>query len=85
MVNCQAYGCNNSSRTEGPGHGKTYFLISNPNRFPEKRDHAARWRHNIGTGWTVKTFKFGTSKKVCQDHLFISVHLISKRTCRLDS
>ena len=73
------------SKSGDPGHGKTYFLIPNPNRFPEKRNLAARWVHNIGTGWTVKTFKFGTSKKVCQDHLFISVHLILKRTCRLDS
>ena len=65
MVNCQAFGCNNDSRK---GAGKTFYIISNPEKYPEKSELIARWLHNIGTGWTLKTFKFTHAKRVCEDH-----------------
>ena len=68
MVCCQAYGCKNHDRPGTPGHRKLYYQIPDPTRHPEKADLAARWLHNIRTGWTVKTFKFGKHKKVCEDH-----------------
>ena len=40
MVNCQAFGCNNDSRK---GAGKTFYIISNPKKYPEKSELIARW------------------------------------------
>ena len=59
IVNCQAFGCNNDSRK---GAGKIFYIISNPEKYPEKSELIARWLHNIGTGWTLKTFKFTHAK-----------------------
>ena len=39
MVNCQAFGCNNDSRK---GAGKTFYIISNPEKYPEKSELIAR-------------------------------------------
>ena len=68
MVCCQAFGCSNRDERGNPGYGKSFFQIPDPTKHPEKADIAARWLHNMRTDWTVKTFRFGKSKKVCEDH-----------------
>ena len=67
MVLCAAYGCNN--RTDRKLRDKrTFYTIPNPNIHPEKKNLAAHWLHNIGTGWSVKNFKVASYLKVCEDH-----------------
>ena len=36
---------------------RTLYTIPNPNIHPEKRNLAAQWLQNIGTGWSVRNFK----------------------------
>ena len=63
MPSCQAYGCSNTSgRTPGK---LSYFRF--PNSVHEK-SQVERSLHNIGTGQTINTFKFGRDKVVCSDH-----------------
>ena len=49
MVLCAVYGCYNRY-DKGKGKGISLFSISNPRIKPEKKDLAARWLFNIGTG-----------------------------------
>ena len=63
MPSCQAWGCaNTSGKTAVKKH---YHKIPEP---PKEIQRAERWLHNIGTGHTPQTFKFGSSKVVCSDH-----------------
>ena len=63
MPSCQAYGCSNTS---GKTTGKiSYFHFPDPSK---EKARAERWLHNIGTGYTVTSFKFSRSKVVCSDH-----------------
>ena len=67
MVLCAAYGCNN--RTDRNLRDKRiFYTIPNAKIHPEKRNLAAQWLHNIGTGWSVKNFNFASYKRVCEDH-----------------
>ena len=64
MVNCQAFGCNNDSRK---GSGRNFYLIPNPERYPVKnRLDSSKVPQYIGTGWTLKIFKFTNHKRVYQ-------------------
>ena len=69
MVLCAAYGCCNRSDKRGKGTGISFFAIPNPNprKKPAKKDLAARWLFNIGTGWTVDDYSFN-GQAVCQEH-----------------
>ena len=67
MVTCAAYGCYNRS-DKGNGKGISFFSFANPRIKPEKKDLAAGWLFNIGTGWTVKNYSFDDAKKVCHEH-----------------
>ena len=64
---CCLYGCYNIS-DKGKGKGISFFSFPNPRIKPEKKDLAARWLFNIGTGWTVKNYSFDNAKKVCHEH-----------------
>ena len=64
---CCLYGCYNRS-DKGKGKGISFFSFPNPRIKPEKKDLAARWLFNIGTGWTVKNYSFDNAKKVCHEH-----------------
>ena len=63
MVTCAAHGCYNRS-DKGKGKGISFFSFPNPRIKPEKKDLAARWLFNIGTGWTVKNYSFDNAKKL---------------------
>ena len=67
MPECQAYGCLNK-RGEGNSKGKSFFVIPDGRKYPEKRELSQQWLHNIGTGHTVEKFSFGKHKLVCEDH-----------------
>ena len=65
MPTCIAYGCSNTSGKSDIKRG--FFRVPVPkNEEEEKR--AARWLHNIGTGYTVNMFRFTVGNKVCEDH-----------------
>ena len=64
MPSCAAYGCSN---TTGKASSKKFFVIPKPKNEAESL-RSARWLHNIGTGHTVKEFKFSKEKVVCEDH-----------------
>ena len=49
MVLCAAYGCNNMT-DRNLSDKRRFYTIPNPNIHPEKRNLAAQWLHNIGTG-----------------------------------
>ncbi|XP_071852268.1 uncharacterized protein [Apostichopus japonicus] len=66
MPQCQ--GCLNRRGEEGAGKGKRYYVIPDGKRFPEKRELAQKWLHNLGRGHTVDKFNFGKHKVVCEDH-----------------
>ncbi|PIK42841.1 hypothetical protein BSL78_20311 [Apostichopus japonicus] len=66
MPQCQ--GCLNRRGEEGAGKGKRYYVIPDGKRFPEKRELAQKWLHNLGRGHTVDKFTFGKHKVVCEDH-----------------
>ena len=55
MVLCAAYGCNNMTDVNLSDKIR-FYTIPNPNIQPEKRNLAAQWLHNNGTGVS------GTSK-----------------------
>ena len=42
---------------------RTFYTIPNPNIHPGKRNLAAKWLHNIGTGWSVRNLKFASYLK----------------------
>ena len=67
MVICAAYGCYNRSNKE-KGKGITFFSIPYPRIKSEKKDLAAIWLFNIGTGWTVKNYSFSGAQRVCHEH-----------------
>ena len=48
----------------------SYFHFPNPVR--EKAQVAERWLVNIGTGYTINTFKFSKDKVVCCDHFYVN-------------
>ena len=67
MVLCAAKGCSN--RTDRDlARKKAFYSIPNPKTHPEKIELAAKWLHNIGTGWTVENYKFASYKRVCEIH-----------------
>ena len=62
MVLCAEYVCNN--RTDrNLSDKRTFYTIPNLNIYPEKRNLAAQWLHNIGTGWSVRNFKVASYLK----------------------
>ena len=65
MPTCIAYGCSNTAKKSDIKRG--FFQVPFPKN-EEGKKHAARWLHNIGTGYTVQTFRFTEGKKVCEDH-----------------
>ena len=67
MVTCAAYMDAITDLTRGK-EGISFFSFPNPRIKPEKKDFAARWLFNIGTGWTVKNYSFDNAKKVCHEH-----------------
>ncbi len=67
MPSCLAFGCSNTS---GRCDGKQLFVIPRPLNEREKQ-RASQWLHNIGTGFTVSSFKFISSKTVCEDHFHV--------------
>ncbi|XP_029440771.1 zinc finger and SCAN domain-containing protein 2-like isoform X2 [Rhinatrema bivittatum] len=65
MPQCQAYGCKNKL---GKSPGISFHAIPNPEKRPAEARRAAQWLKNIGTGFTLETFKFGCHKVVCSAH-----------------
>ena len=77
MVCCVAFGCKNHQDRQTIRDGKkiSYFNIPNP----EKERHRAQiWLKNIGTGFTLKTFKFTKNKRVCSDHFHENCYEIDR-------
>ena len=33
-----------------------------------EKSRASKWLHNMGTGFTVRSFSFGRDKTLCEDH-----------------
>ena len=46
---------------------RSFFQVPFPKNEKEEQ-RATRWLHNIGTGYTIHTFKFSVDRKVCEDH-----------------
>ena len=65
---CCLYGCYNRS-DKGKGKGISFFSFPNPRIKPEKKDLAARWLFNIGTGWTVKNYSFDNAESSFETEL----------------
>ena len=62
MPSCSAFGCSNNTSTPG---------IRSYHRFPNATKNLAllaAWIHNIGTGFTVHTFRDNKYVRVCSEH-----------------
>lgn len=66
MPHCIAYKCtNNQSRNPDKKH---FFSLPNYKTNADEIQRANIWLHNVGTGFTTKTFTPSRHKKVCSDH-----------------
>ncbi len=70
MAMCKAFGCTNNKRKH---KGKHFFSVPTPST-EERKAIAQRWLHNLGTGHTLKTFRFGRNSVVCEDHFHESCY-----------
>ena len=64
MAECKAWGCKNNKRKNPEKH---YFCVPKPNT-EEKKVRVRKWLHNLGTGHSIDTFKFGANSVVSSDH-----------------
>ena len=64
MAQCKAWDCKNNKRHNPEKH---YFCVPMPNT-EEKKVRVRQWLHNLGTGHSIQTFKFGRNSVVCSDH-----------------
>jgi hypothetical protein len=74
MAECKAWGCTNNKRKNKEKH---YFRVPMPSNI-ERRGIAQQWLHNIGTGYTLKTFPFGSNSFVCEDHFESTCYEVDK-------
>ena len=61
------------------GEHSTQFLTQ---KNIQKFNLLARWLHNMGRGWPLKTFKFASHKKVCEDQFTSTSFNEDLETCR---
>ena len=75
MVLCAACGCNNMTDMN-LSDKRRFYTIPNLNIQPEKRNLAAQWLHNIGTGVSSQELQSCfIFKRVCKDHFEASCFL----------
>ena len=64
MPSCAAFSCSNTTGRSN----KQVFVIPNPIKNSAEKARAAKWLHNMGSIYNIKTFSSLSMKVLCEDH-----------------